>query len=96
MIKTELYIEIINQLPNMDSSQLKELADLAQKAFDLRKNYFNNLVINLEDALRTINAEFPNAIIPLMISPTEIIDLMDCIVPKDFVDRCQMGEIHNS
>ena len=98
MVKPELYNEIINQLSNMDSSQLKELVTLAQETHDRRKNifkYFKYLVDTLEETLRTINAEFPDATIPLVISPTETIDLMDYIIPADFADKCQMGEIYN-
>lgn len=91
MVKPEIYDEIINQLSNMDSNQLKTLAILSQGTLDRRKNFFDDLVTTLADTLRTINAEFPNAVIPLVVSPTETIDLMDYIIPADFADKCQMG-----
>ena len=59
------------------------------------KERFNNLVVVLEDTLRTITAEFPDATIPLIVSPTENIDIMDYIIPVDFADKCQMGKIYN-
>ena len=59
------------------------------------KERCNNLVVVLEDILRTINTEFPDATIPLVVSPTESIDIMDYIIPADFADKCQMGKIYN-
>lgn len=59
------------------------------------KERFNNLIVVLEDTLRAINAEFPDATIPLIVSPTKNIDIMDYIVPADFADKCQMGKIYN-
>jgi hypothetical protein len=78
----------------MDANQLKELAlaTLTQERLDWRKNHFKGLITTLEDTLRTLQGTFPNAVIPLVVSPTETIDLMDYIIPADFVDRCQMGE----
>ena len=59
------------------------------------KERFNSLVIILENTLRAIDAEFPDAIIPLVVSPTETIDIMDYIIPANFANKCQMGKIYN-
>jgi hypothetical protein len=92
MVSAKAYDAILAQLSDMDANQLKNLATITQEMLDWRKNHFNDLITTLEDTLRTLQGTFPNAAIPLVVSPTETVDLMDYIIPADFVDRCQMGE----
>ena len=92
MVNAETYNEILTRVWDMDAEQLKELASTTQELLDWRKNHFNDLVAILEDTLRTLQGTFPNATIPLVISPTETADLMDYIIPADFAERCKMGD----
>lgn len=79
----------------IDKLNLKELSELSAEINDIiseKKERFNELIMSLEEILNEIFAEYPNAHIPLTLSPLEYIDIMDLIVPKDFIQKCKMGD----
>ena len=79
----------------IDKLNLKELSELSAEINDIisgKKERFNELIMSLEEILNEILAEYPNAHIPLTLSPLESIDIMDLIVPKDFIQKCKMGD----
>lgn len=81
--------EIINQL-NLD--ELNELSEVISDTLILKRQRFSELVETLQETLNELFENYPNAKIPLTVSPDETIDLMDLIVPSDFCDKCEMGD----
>ncbi len=80
--------EIVSKL---SLEELSELSAEINNTISGRKERFNELVSALDEILNEIFADYPNAYIPLTLSPLEDIDIMDLIVPKDFIQKCKMG-----
>ena len=80
--------EIVSKL-NLE--ELSELSAEINNTISGRKERFNELVSALDEILHEIFANYPNAYIPLTLSPLEDIDIMDLIVPNDFIQKCKMG-----
>lgn len=80
--------EIVSKL---SFGELSELSAEINNTISGKQKRFNELVVALEEILDEIFADYPNAHIPLTLSPLEDIDIMDLIVPKDFVQKCKMG-----
>lgn len=53
-----------------------------------REKNFRRLCKDLKNILDELFEKYPNACIPLTVTPTKSIDLLDYIVPNDFVDKC--------
>ena len=73
---------------------LEELGELSAEINNIisgKKERFNELIVALEEILDEIFTDYPNTHILLILSPLENIDIMDLIVPKDFVQKCKMG-----
>ena len=81
------------QIPalNYTLEELNELSAEINNELNEKKERFDELVAALDKILDEIFTDYPNAYIPLTLSPTEDIDIMDLIVPKDFVQKCKMG-----
>lgn len=71
--------------------ELSELSAEINNTISGKKERFNELIVALDEILNEIFADYPNAHIPLTLSPLEDIDIMNLIVPKDFVQKCKMG-----
>ena len=85
--------EIVSKL---SLEELSELSTEINNTISGRKERFNELIITLDETLNEIFTDYPNAHIPLtlspLLSPIEEIDIMDLIIPKDFVQKCKMGD----
>lgn len=83
--------EAYKVISKLSLEELSELSAEINNTISGKKERFNELVVALDEILNEIFADYPNAHIPLTLSPLEDIDIMDLIVPKDFVQRCKMG-----
>ena len=83
--------EAYKAISKLSLEELGELSAEINNTISGKKERFNELVVALEEILDEIFTDYPNAHIPLTLSPLEDIDIMDLIVPKDFVQKCKMG-----
>lgn len=74
----------------MTVTQLNAIIKEAEEVRDEKLARFDNLCINLREAIAMIDAEFPNANIYLEKSPTERINIMEYIVPQNFLKMCEI------
>ena len=78
-------------ISKLNLEELSELSAEINNEINEKKERFNELVAELDRILNEISTDYPNADIPLTLSPLEDIDIMNLIVPKDFVQKCKMG-----
>ena len=81
--------EIVGKL---SLGELTELSSVIDNALIEKRQKFQQLVTTLEETLNEIFDNYPNAKLPLVVSPTEEVDIMDLIIPQDFANRCEMGD----
>jgi hypothetical protein len=81
--------EIVSKL---SLGELTELSSVIDNALIEKRQKFQQLVMTLEETLNEIFDNYPNAKLPLVVSPTEEVDIMDLIIPQDFANRCEMGD----
>ncbi len=81
--------EIVSKL---SLEELSELSNVIDNTLIEKRQKFQQLVMTLEETLNEIFYNYPNAKLPLVVSPTEEIDIMDLIIPQDFANRCEMGD----
>ena len=83
--------EAYKVISKLNLEELSELSAEINNPISGKKERFNELIVALEEILNEIFADYPNAYIPLTLSPLESIDIMDLMIPKDFVQKCKMG-----
>lgn len=88
----EHFANLLEQLGDMSQSQLAQVVTATEDILAGRLSRFNHLCAQLEGALRAIDIEFPNANVYLSKSPTEQVNLMDLLIPQDFVKKCEIGD----
>ena len=81
--------EVISKL---SLEELSELSNVIDNTLVEKRQKFQQLVMTLEETLNEIFDNYPNAKLPLVVSPTEEVDIMDLIIPQDFANRCEMGD----
>ena len=81
--------EIVSKL---SLEELNELSSVINNTLMEKHQKFQQLVTTLEETLNEIFDNYPNAKLPLVVSPTEEVDIMDLIIPQDFANRCEMGD----
>ena len=81
--------EIVSKL---SLEELSELSSVIDSTLIEKRQKFQQLVKTLEETLNEIFDNYPNAKLPLVVSPTEEVDIMDLIIPQDFANRCEMGD----
>lgn len=92
MMDNEHFTNLLERLGDMSQSQLAQLLTATADTMESRLNRFNHLCAQLEGTLRAIDIEFPNANVYLTKSPTEQVNLLDLIIPQDFVKKCEIGD----
>ena len=92
MMNDVLYADLLDKLSGMSMSQLEHLELSAREAQEERRERFDFLCGELEKYLETLFNEFPNCHIYLTKSPQESVDLMDLILPKNFLEKCKIGD----
>lgn len=83
-----------NVLAEMDKMQLEDVREVlayAQSLVDEREKRFAELVAQFYEALDSLQTEFTQAHIPLQVSPDEMLDAMDYMVPKDYMEKAKIG-----
>ena len=83
---------ILDSLQKLNVNELNEVLIETQLLICNNLHRFNELIEVLENTLIDIQTEFPNATIPLVETPEKHINIMDYIIPEDFLDLCKMGE----
>lgn len=86
------YADLFDHLNEMSQTQLANLLTATEDQMTARMDRFQYLCKQVKVYLDTIFQEFPNAKVPLTKTPTDEIDLMDYIVPCDFVEKCEIGD----
>ena len=83
-----------NVMSEMDQMQLEDVREIlayAQALVDEREKRFAELVVQFYEALDTLQTEFTQASIPLQISPGEMIDAMDYMIPQNYQEKAKIG-----
>lgn len=86
--------ELSAVLSSMDKMQLEDVREVlahAEALVDEREKRFAELVAQFYEALDTLQTEFTQAYIPLQISPGEMIDAMNYMIPQNYQEKAKIG-----
>ena len=92
MMNEVRYADLLDHLNEMSQSQLAHLLTATEERMEERLTRFQYLCGQVKASLDIIFREFPNAKLPLTKTTAGEIDLMDYIVPSDFVEKCEIGD----
>ena len=92
MLDEHKFSDLLCLLDKMDREQLEELACAANDQITIRRQRFYNLCLELEQALTALQDEYPRANVYLTIGANGKVNLMDCIIPMDFTEKCEIGD----
>lgn len=92
MMNNVQYADLLDHLNEMSQSQLAHLLTATEDRMTERLDRFYYLCGQVKTALDIIFQEFPNSKLPLTKTTAGEIDLMDYIVPNDFVEKCEIGD----
>ena len=92
MMNEVKYADLLDKLGEMSQSQLAGLLTATEDRMVERLERFQYLCKQLEMYLDTIFKEFPNANVYLVKSPEETINLLDLIIPQDFLKKWEIGD----
>ena len=92
MINEVKYADLLDKLGEMSQSQLAGLLTATEDRMAERLERFQYLCKQLEMYLDTIFKEFPNANVYLVKSPEETVNLLDLIIPQDFLKKWEIGD----
>lgn len=82
--------QIYKNIDNLNVKELTDLSEIITSKLEDKKANFKALIEALKVVLDKISADYPNAVIPLIVSPNETIDIMDLIVPENFIEKCKI------
>lgn len=92
MMNDVQYADLLDHLNEMSQSQLAHLLTATEDRMIERLDRFHHLCGQVKTTLDIIFQEFPNSKLPLTKITAGEIDLMDYIVPSDFVEKCEIGD----
>ena len=92
MMNEVKYADLLDKLGEMSQSQLAGLLTATEDRMVERLERFQYLCKQLEMYLDTIFKEFPNANVYLVNSPEENVNLLDLIIPQDFLKKWEIGD----
>ena len=92
MMNEVKYADLLDKLGEMSQSQLAGLLTATEDKMAERLERFQYLCKQLEMYLDTIFKEFPNANVYLVKSPEETVNLLDLIIPQDFLKKWEIGD----
>lgn len=92
MMNEVRYADLLNKLGEMSQTQLAGLLTATEDRMVERLDRFQYLCKQLEMYLDTIFKEFPNANVYLVKSPEEHINLLDLLIPQDFLKKWEIGD----
>lgn len=92
MMNEVRYADLLDKLGEMSQTQLAGLLTATEDRMAERIDRFQYLCKQLEMYLDTIFKEFPNANVYLVKSPEEHINLLDLLIPQDFLKKWEIGD----
>lgn len=92
MMNEVRYADLLDHLNEMSQAQLANLLTATEDRMTERLDRFKYLCGQVKTYLDIIFQEFPNSKLPLTKTTAGEIDLMDYIVPNDFVEKCEIGD----
>ena len=92
MMNEVKYADLLDHLNEMSQAQLANLLTATEERMTARLDRFHHLCGQVKTYLDVIFQEFPNSKLPLTKTTAGEIDLMDYIVPSDFVEKCEIGD----
>lgn len=92
MMNDVRYADLLDKLGEMSQAQLAGLLTATEDRMVERLDRFQYLCKQLEMYLDTIFKEFPNANVYLVKSPEENINLLDLLIPQDFLKKWEIGD----
>lgn len=92
MMNEVRYADLLDKLGEMSQTQLAGLLTATEDRMTERLDRFQYLCKQLEMYLDTIFKEFPNANVYLVKSPEENINLLDLLIPQDFLKKWEIGD----
>lgn len=92
MMNEVRYADLLDKLGEMSQTQLAGLLTATEDRMTERLDRFQYLCKQLEMYLDTIFKEFPNANVYLVKSPEEHINLLDLLIPQDFLKKWEIGD----
>lgn len=92
MMNDVRYADLLDKLGEMSQAQLAGLLTATEDRMTERLDRFKYLCGQVKMYLDVIFDEFPNSKLPLTKTTAGEIDLMDYIVPSDFVEKCEIGD----
>lgn len=92
MMNDVRYADLLDKLGEMSQAQLAGLLTATEDRMAERLDRFKYLCKQLEMYLDTIFKEFPNANVYLVKSPEEHINLLDLLIPQDFLKKWEIGD----
>ena len=92
MMNDVKYADLLDHLNEMSQAQLANLLTATEDRMTERLSRFQFLCGQVKIYLDIIFQEFPNSKLPLTKTTAGEIDLMDYIVPSDFVEKCEIGD----
>lgn len=92
MMNEVRFADLLDQVQKMDKNQLLTLADACATRIEERQERFDYLCGELEKYLEAIFQEFPNSHIYLTHGNAQPFDILDCILPQNFLQKCEIGD----
>ena len=92
MMNDVKYADLLDHLNEMSQAQLANLLTATEDRMTERLDRFHYLCGQVKTYLDVIFQEFPNSKLPLTKTTAGEIDLMDYIVPSNFVEKCEIGD----
>jgi hypothetical protein len=86
------FADICGNIKNMNKEQLRTLAQMCEQRIDERQERFEHLCSGFYDYLQAIQDEFPNAKVYLVHGNAHKFDVMDCIIPQNTFECCEIGD----
>ena len=90
MISKELSI-VYSAMDKMQLEDIREVLTHAETVVEEKEKRFAELVTQFYEALDALQTEFTQAYIPLQISPDEMIDAMNYMIPQNYHEKANIG-----
>lgn len=82
---------IMEDLEKISLEELREVLSQAESMVEEKEKRFARLIDTLYRTLDELQNEFPQAYVPVQVSPSEMLDLMDYMIPKDYKEKVYIG-----
>lgn len=92
MLNPVKFADALDLVSTMNKEQLLAMADACATRIEERQERFDQLCAGFYDYLQSIQDEFPNAHVYLIHGNAEKFDVMDCIIPQQTFEICEIGD----